>query len=78
MRLVLFMLAISVGLVLSPQPAQAYLGPGLGMGAIGSALGVIGGIFLGIFAIIWYPVKRLWRAIRGPKKPKAESDTDAA
>ena len=76
MRLAVFTFAIALAFGLSAQPAQAYLGPGLGMGAIGSALGVIGGIFLGIFAVIWYPIKRLWRAIRGPKKSKVDSDTN--
>lgn len=57
-------------LAVTPGPALAYTGPGLGMGALGVALGVIGSIFLGILAVIWYPLKRLWRALRrrGPKE----------
>ena len=45
-------------------PAHAYLGPGLGLGAIGVALGVIGSILLGIVSVVWYPVKRLIRRLR--------------
>lgn len=52
-------------LVAAPQTAQAYLGPGLGMGAIGVALGVVGSIFMGIVAVVWYPFKRLLRRVRG-------------
>lgn len=54
----------AAALLTAADPAQAYLGPGLGLGAIGVAFGVISSIVLGLFAIIWYPVKRLARAIR--------------
>ena len=47
-----------------PGPALAYGGPGLGLGAISTAFGVLGAIFLGIIALVWYPFKRLIRRIR--------------
>lgn len=53
-------------LVLHPVAALAYIGPGVGAGALGAVIGVIGAIFLAIFAIVWYPVKRL---LKGRKKP---------
>jgi hypothetical protein len=46
-----------------PAPAWAYMGPGLGMGAVMTSLGVIGAILLGLFSILWYPAKRLIRRI---------------
>jgi hypothetical protein len=45
-------------------PAHAYLGPGVGLGAIGTALGVIGSIVLGLFTVVWYPLKRLIRKLQ--------------
>lgn len=45
-------------------PAQAYVGPGLGLGAASTALGVVGAILLGLMAFVWYPVKRLLRMVR--------------
>ena len=45
-------------------PAEAYIGPGVGLGAVSVALGVIGSILLGIFSVLWYPFKRLIRRIR--------------
>lgn len=45
-------------------PAHAYLGPGLDATAIAVALGIIGSIFLGVFGIVWYPIKRAWRRMR--------------
>ncbi len=45
-------------------PALAYVGPGLGLGAVSTALGVVGAIILGIIAFVWYPIKRLIRKVR--------------
>lgn len=46
-------------LLAGAQPAVAYVGPGLGLGAIGAILGVGLSVLLAIFAVAWYPVKRL-------------------
>lgn len=66
MRLTLRLLAglTAVLLIASPSAAMAYTGPGLGLGAIGVAFGIIGSILLGIVSIVWYPVKRLIRRLR--------------
>ena len=37
----------------------AYLGPGMGGGIILATLGVIIAIFASLFAIIWYPLRKL-------------------
>ena len=37
----------------------AYIGPGVGIGAIAATLGVIVAIFAALFGLIWFPVKRL-------------------
>jgi len=57
-------LALALALT-APLAAQAYTGPGLGLGAIGVAFGLIGSILLAIVSVVWYPVKRLVRRIRG-------------
>ena len=59
------LVALALALALQPVAAMAYIGPGVGAGAIGAVLGVIGSIFLAIFAVVWYPVKRL---LKGRKK----------
>lgn len=46
-------------LAIQPGIALAYIGPGLGLGAIGAVIGVIGGIFLAIFGVLYYPIKRM-------------------
>jgi hypothetical protein len=45
-------------------PAFAYIGPGLGVGAIIVALAVLGSILLGMWGTIYYPVKRMIRKLR--------------
>jgi Na+-driven multidrug efflux pump len=52
---------LAILLMVLPEAAMAYTGPGLGLGAIGAALGIVGAVFLGLLSIIWYPVKRVWR-----------------
>ncbi len=54
------LLTLSAALILAAAtPAAAYIGPGLGAGAIATVLGVIASVFLLIVAVVYYPVKRL-------------------
>lgn len=59
---------IFLSLFLCHVTADAYIGPGLGAGALGVILGVIASILLALVAIVWYPLKRLIKKIQGPKK----------
>ena len=38
--------------------AQAYIGPGAGLSAIGSIIAFIGAFLLIIVGFLWYPIKR--------------------
>jgi hypothetical protein len=60
---------IFLALLACPGIALAYVGPGLGAGAIGVVLGLIASVFLALFALFWYPIKRLL------KKRKAKPPT---
>ena len=42
-----------------PSLSHAYVGPGMGLSAIGSIVAFIGAIFLLIIGFLWYPIKRL-------------------
>jgi len=53
-----------------PLQAYAYIGPGLGAGTLGVLIGLIASVFVALFAIIWYPIKRLLKKVRcPPEKP---------
>ena len=62
MRLFLF-----VTLVLLALPAAAYIGPGAGIGLLGSLLAWVVGIFLALAAILFWPLRLLWRRMRAKK-----------
>jgi hypothetical protein len=48
-------------LLFATTSAQAYIGPGLGVGVIASVLSVFAGIGLLIFGAIYYPLKKLFK-----------------
>ena len=56
--------------ILVPTPAYAYIGPGLGAGAIAVVLGVLGSILAAILGVVYYPIKRRMKA----RKKAAQSD----
>ena len=53
--------------VAAPKLLHAYVGPGVGLSAIGSVLAFIGAVFLLIAGFLWYPIKRILK-----RKPKDE------
>ncbi len=69
-------------LLLQPPMAVAYIGPGLGLGVIGVVLGVLVSIVLAIFAVLWYPLKRMFKketkstAQEKPEKDEREESSD--
>ena len=70
MQMMLITLSAAQAL-LYPFHALAYVGPGLGAGTIGVILGIIGSIFVALFAVIWYPFKRLLKKIKKTKKTES-------
>jgi hypothetical protein len=47
---------------------SGYIGPGLDGGVIATVLGFLASIFLALFAIIWYPIKKLIGRFRNKGK----------
>ena len=45
----------------------AYIGPGMGGGLIAAIFGIIAAFFLGLWGILYYPIKR---ALKNKKKKK--------
>ena len=61
-------------LVMTASPAMAYLGPGLGLSAIGSVLSFLGVLFLMLVGFIWYPLKRQIAKMQSKKQSVEEQD----
>jgi hypothetical protein len=51
-----FLLATAV--IFVSQPVFAYVGPGMAGGVIAGVIGVCAAIFLALWGILYYPIKR--------------------
>jgi Kef-type K+ transport system membrane component KefB len=60
-----------------PFSAQAYVGPGAGLGAIVVTLAIVLGLVLLVIGFLWYPLKRLLRRSRSGSKESAAPGVDA-
>lgn len=67
-------LLAAVAAVMMPGPALAYIGPGLGAGAMAVVIGILGSIVMAVVAVIYYPVKRVLKARRA-KAAEEETGT---
>ena len=56
-----------ISIFYSPNLLFAYIGPGMGGGAIAAIFGIIAAFFLGLWGILYYPIKR---AVKNKKKKK--------
>ena len=68
-------LALLTGLVFYSLalPALAYIGPGAGVSFLGSILSTLVVIVLAIGAILFWPLRYLWRRMRAKHKQVEES-----
>lgn len=44
---------------LAAGPAEAYIGPGAGLGVFGAIVALFGALVLLVVGFVWYPIKRL-------------------
>ena len=49
-------------------PLFAYIGPGMGGGVIAAIFGIIAAFFLGLWGILYYPIKRAFKNKKKKKK----------
>ena len=63
-------------LFLIPLSSHAYIGPGMGGGVIAITLGFIGAIFLALFGILYYPIKRVIKKRRNKNKDLQKSNDE--
>ena len=66
----LISLATIFFLIFFSLPAYAYLGPGIGIGALMAAFGVIIAVFAALLGLIWFPVKKLLQKRKNKKEYK--------
>jgi len=62
-------------LLMLPLVAQAYVGPGAGLSAIGSLLALVVAVVVAIIGFLWFPVKRLLKRGQKPTLDESEDET---
>lgn len=58
------------------MPANAYIGPGMGGGMIAAVIGFFAAILLGLWGILYYPIKRALKNRKDKKMLKKDSNNE--
>lgn len=70
-----FLMSLMMLAFAMPQSAYAYIGPGAGLSAIGTAVAFLIALIFLIVGFVWYPVKRF---LKRRKSAETEKDTDVS
>ena len=57
--------------------SYAYIGPGMGGGVIAAVIGFFAAILLGLWGILYYPIKRALKKRKDKKMSLKESDNES-
>ena len=63
-----------LSLLLLSFPSYAYIGPGMGGGVIAAIVGFFAAIILGLWGILYYPIKRALKKRKDNAMMSKESD----
>ena len=66
-----------LSLLLLSFPSYAYIGPGMGGGVIAAILGFFAAIILGLWGILYYPIKRALKKRKDDDMLSKESDKES-
>jgi hypothetical protein len=66
---------LCLALVLLVGSAQAYIGPGPGLGMLDALVTFFGSILFSLMMILFYPVRLLLKLLRRRKEEKGHSDS---
>ena len=66
-----------LSLFLISLPSYAYIGPGMGGGVIAAIIGFFAAILLGLWGILYYPIKRALKNRKDKKMLSKESDDES-
>jgi hypothetical protein len=59
---------LSFCLIFLSFPSYAYLGPGMGGGVFAAIIGFFAAILLGLWAVLYYPIKRALKNRKDKKR----------
>jgi len=66
-----------ISLFLISMPSYAYLGPGMGGGVIAAIVGFFAAILLGLWGILYYPIKRALKNRKDKKMSLKDSNDES-
>ena len=59
------------------MPSYAYVGPGMGGGVIAAIIGFFAAILLGLWGILYYPIKRTLKNRKDKKELSKDSNDES-
>jgi hypothetical protein len=68
MRRVIVLFGAAAAVLALPAGASAYIGPGAGVSVLGTVVAFVGAVVFAIVGFVWYPIKRLFAAIRRARR----------
>ena len=66
-----------ISLFLISLPSYAYIGPGMGSGVIAAIVGFFAAILLGLWGILYYPIKRALKNRKDKKMSLKDSNDES-
>ena len=66
-----------ISLLLISLPSYAYIGPGMGGGVIAAIIGFFAAILLGLWGILYYPIKRALKNRKDKKMSLKDSNDES-
>ena len=66
-----------LSLFLISLPSYAYIGPGMSGGVIAAIIGFFAAILLGLWGILYYPIKRALKKRKDKKKSLNDSNNES-
>ena len=66
-----------ISLFLISLPSYAYVGPGMGGGVIAAIVGFFAAILLGLWGILYYPIKRALKKRKDKKMSLKDSNHES-
>ena len=66
-----------LSMLLLSFPSYAYIGPGMGGGVIAAIVGFFAAIILGLWGILYYPIKRALKKRKDNDMLSKESDKES-
>jgi hypothetical protein len=67
-----------IALLFAPTVALAYGGPGSVISGIGAFLAAVAALLASLLGFIWFPLKRLYRSMKGKDSSREEAEANQA